>query len=171
MIVINLFAGPSAGKSTISCGLFYKLKRDHKYKVEYVYEYAKELYYAKENLSGFGPQLKVLAHQFERINNLKGEVDIAIVDSPLLLSSIYYNNLDSFNRLVLDAFNKFNNINFFLERHTWYEKYGRQFSKEESEEIDIIIENHLLKNNIDFEIVNYDEAVEKISNKIYSLNF
>ena len=42
--VINLYGGPGCGKSTVSSGLFYKMKSEG-YCVEYVSEYAKDLTY------------------------------------------------------------------------------------------------------------------------------
>ena len=61
---------------------------------------------------------------------LSNQAQYAIVDSPLLLSSIYggiYNSITKkFNDYVIELFNSYDNINFFIERNeTYFETNGR----------------------------------------------
>ena len=57
MIVINLFGGPSSGKTTMAAGLFRLLKTMNK-KVELVQEFAKDLVW-ENNLGKLSDQFYV----------------------------------------------------------------------------------------------------------------
>jgi hypothetical protein len=171
MRVINLFAGPGAGKSTVAAGLFYSLKKQHK-SVELVTEYAKDLVYSDQVAFLQSNQEYVFAEQNRRQHVLIGKVDIAITDSPLLLSHIYANQyakrlpkdrLDSFLAHVNQVFNSYTNINFFLQRPDTFQQAGRVQNLEESKDIDNRIVAVLNNNNIPFEVVQVgDQTVEKI---------
>jgi ATP:corrinoid adenosyltransferase len=65
MKVINIFAGPCAGKSTTAAGLFYLMKVSG-YNVELVTEYAKDMTWeGRHNI--LGDQLYILAKQNRRL--------------------------------------------------------------------------------------------------------
>lgn len=86
-VLINFFAGPGAGKSTLAAGLFHYLKYKG-YSAELVTEYAKE--WAWEGRSIFPlDQLKITTEQFAREARLYGKVDYIITDSPTRLSKAY----------------------------------------------------------------------------------
>ena len=86
--VINLFAGPGAGKSTTAAGLFHKMKLAG-YKVELATEFAKELVW-DDSLSVLNDQLYLVAEQHKRINRLKNhEIDYVVTDSPILMNLAY----------------------------------------------------------------------------------
>lgn len=149
MIVINLFAGPGCGKSTVAAETFSYLKRNN-IKVELVTEYAKDLVYEKR-FNVLQDQLYIFAKQNRRLLRLLNEdVDVAITDSPLLLSAIYYkiNNGKSkhFTELVKEVFSSYNNINFFLNRNVNYnyQQYGRLQDYAEALELDNKIKKLLL---------------------------
>jgi len=169
--VINLFGGPSTGKSTIAAGLFYDLKRLGS-SVEMVHEYAKELTYEKRGLVLTQDQLYIFAKQHRKLFRIRDEVDYAICDSPLLLPAIYYSvhkdqiyNKDLFNDLVISTFNKYPNINIFLERNPAfnYEDHGREQDEDQSKEIDNLMLSFLEKEGIDFKkILSDNYTVHKI---------
>ena len=89
--VINLFAGPGAGKSTTRAGLFYLMKQN-RYNVEETTEYAKDLTRDKD-VSILSDQLYILAKQNRKLNRLQGKVDYALTDAPLLLN-VHYTPID-----------------------------------------------------------------------------
>lgn len=171
MKVVNLFAGPGAGKSTIAAGLFYSLKKQHK-SVELITEYAKDLVYSDQVDFLQSNQEYVFAEQNRRQHVLDGKVDIAITDSPLMLSHIYANQyekrlpeqrLKTFLTHVTQVFNSYDNINFFLKRAESFQQFGRVQNLEESKDIDNRIVAVLNNNNIPFEVVQVgDQTVEKI---------
>jgi len=136
MKVINFFAGPCAGKSTLSAGLFYNMKVQH-YNVEYVHEYAKELTW-EERYNCLTDQLFVTANQNRMFERLKGKVDWIITDTSLLLSLMYVPDdyYATFEPLLVDVFNSYDNINVFVNRPATYCEIGRNQTLEEAKKID-----------------------------------
>ena len=78
------------------------------------------------------------------------KVDITITDSPILLSNIYRSDMtsDVFKSFVLEEFNKYNNINFFINRKKRYAEYGRNETETEARKIDDMIKSYLSENNL-----------------------
>lgn len=135
--VINLFAGPGAGKSTTAAGLFNLMKLSGE-KVELVLEYAKDLTYER-NTSRLGNQMTILGEQFNRLHRLVGQVEWIITDSPLLLGTMYATGpfkSAGFTGTVLWAFETFDNVNFVIGRHKEYQAWGRNQTEDEAKAID-----------------------------------
>lgn len=151
MVVINLFGGPCSGKSTTAYLLFGELKKLG-YNVEIISEYAKKLTYKEDFKTLQNEQLHIFSHQLLDYRILNNQVDIAIAESPLLLS-IIYNDINKaedfpyFNDLILHEYNKYDNINIFINRETNYQNVGRYQSLEESKTIDENIKILLKKIN------------------------
>ncbi len=149
--IINLFGGPGAGKSTTMSGLFYKMKMDGM-NVEFASEYAKDLAYEK-TIDLLQNQMHVFAEQFRRQWRLIDQVDFIITDSPLILSSVYYELYmeNSRNKIFPkdyrdqtvqyfdDTFKQFNNINWFITRNKPYVGTGRIQTEEQAKELDLKI--------------------------------
>ncbi len=138
--VINFYGGPSSGKSTAAAGLFYKMKVAG-LSVELTDEFAKECVW-EGNVPMLKDQLWVLAHQHRKILRLKGQVDFVITDSPVLLSPIYrelyegplYSDL--IDKMALECYNMYDNINFMLTRPSGFEENGRAQNEQQSLDID-----------------------------------
>ena len=160
MKVINLFAGPGAGKSTTRALLFGHLKMLG-FNCEEVTEYAKDLFWERHN-SLLTDQLMILANQNRRLERLKGKVDLVITDSPLLLS-LHYKTLNylpnTFQSLLFELWHTYHNVNFFINRNKPYSVIGRMQTEEEAKKIDIEIKQLLSNNNIDFIPVEADEKI------------
>lgn len=174
--IVNLFGGPGVGKSSIAAGITYKLKKKH-ITCDNPYEFPKLLAW-DENHSAIQDQLYVLANQHRGIVKSYGKVDYIVLDSPILLSLTYrnyYKGVDypaslygkSFDKMVLDTFNQYNNINIVLERadgnHNNKERYQ---NLEESKELDRVIENSLISNNIQYYSVKVGDNTVKDIMKI-----
>jgi len=163
--IINLFGGPSSGKSTISSGLFYELKR-RGISCDNPYEFPKQVAW-EDNKSQITDQLYIFANQHRGIVRSYGKVDYIILDSPILLSIAYkdgYNTGypsslygDNFNMMVLDIFNKYDNINLFLDRPDNFEDDGRFQNREESIEFDNKIKGILKDYMLDYRTVKVNE--------------
>ncbi|MBI4614904.1 MAG: AAA family ATPase [Planctomycetes bacterium] len=153
MKVINLFAGPGAGKSTTAAGLFHlmKLKR---MKVELVTEYAKDMTWEKRH-NILSDQLYMFAKQHRRVHRLIGEVDFVVTDSPLLLPLVYRRDdyPPTFDGMVLDFWNRYENVNFVLERFKPYMAVGRSQSEREARAVDVAIRELLERHDVPHEVV------------------
>ena len=165
--------GPGIGKSGIAAGITYEFKKNH-ITCDNPYEFPKMLAWDENHLA-IQDQLYVLANQHRGIVKSYGKVDYIVTDSPILLSLTYRNYYDgtnypsnlygeSFDKLVLDVFNKYDNINILLERiegtHNNNERYQ---NLEESKELDRIIEKCLIDNNIRYHNVKVgDNTVDDI---------
>jgi hypothetical protein len=159
--VINLFAGAGAGKSTTAAGLFFELKtRD--IRCELVTEYAKDMTYEKRN-NILSDQLYILAKQNRRISRLIGIVDYVITDSPLIIGLAYTPKgyYDTFYPLVLEVFNFYDNLNFFIERTKKYQSYGRNQTEEEAVNFDAKIGDLIVRNNISHTVIAGDKTAPK----------
>ena len=112
-IIVNLFGGPSIGKSTTAAGVFTLLKMND-VNAELVTEFAKDLTWEDRQLA-LNNQYYVWAKQYHKLHRVIDQVDIVITDGPLIFSLIYGTNCEpSFYTMVLNTFNEFDNINFFL---------------------------------------------------------
>lgn len=135
--VINLFAGPGAGKSTTRAMLFGLMKLNGK-NVEEVTEYAKDVTWEK-NFTLYSDQLFVTANQNRRLDRLLNQVEWVVSDSPLLLS-IHYATPDylpkTFNNLIYELWDTYDNYNFFIKRNKPYVRIGRSQTEDEAREID-----------------------------------
>lgn len=141
MIVVNLFAGPGAGKSTIAAGLFSELKWNG-INSELVTEFAKDLTWESRD-EALKDQIYVFGKQLHRIKRLSGKVDVVITDSPVLLSLVYGENNDKFHELVIQEFDKFCNLNVFVNRTKPYRQVGRKETEAEARFIDSALINIL----------------------------
>lgn len=164
--VINLFGAPSAGKSYNAMALTCALKAKG-YKAEYVSEYAKDL--VNENSTHkLKHQIYVFAKQLKRLEVLLDkELDFIITDSPLLLGSFYggYYKVvsNTFHQLVLESFNNYNNINFFLTRTLPYDSKLRVQSEDESLEVHSSLIEFLNEKEISYTSLHNDEnTINKI---------
>lgn len=164
-LLINLYGGPCAGKSTICAGLFYELKK-RGYDCEMVLEFAKEKVW-DEAYKVLEDQIYLFGKQYHKIKRLWGKVDIIISDSPLPLC-IYYNkeNNEAFNNLVIQELNKFNHVDYFITRGTEYNENGRLQTLEEAKEIDNGVVELLKKYNIRVKTVPQEFAIKNILNTI-----
>ncbi len=136
-VVVNLFAGPGAGKSTTAAGIFFQLKLAG-IDCELVREYAKDVVWeGRSTLLDDEGQFYIFAKQRKRMLDIRNKVDVIVTDSPLLLSRIYGANLSqSFHDLVGEEFERFDNINFFVERTKPYNPNGRLQDEAGAREID-----------------------------------
>jgi hypothetical protein len=171
--IINIFGGPGIGKSSIAAGVTYKIKKNH-ISCDQPYEFPKLLAW-DDNHSAIQDQLYVLANQHRGIVKSYGKVDYIVLDSPILLSLTYRNYYkgteypsslygESFDKMVLDTFNQYDNINIVLDRADGVHNNDERYQNlEESKELDIVIENSLIENNIPFHKIKVnDDTVDDI---------
>lgn len=167
--VINLFAGPGAGKSTLRADLFGLMKKNQK-DVEEVTEFAKDKTWEK-NFSALSDQLFVLANQNRRLDRLKDQVEWVVSDSPILLG-IHYKTPDylpqNFENLIFELWDTYENHNFFIERNHPYVQNGRNQDEAAAKEIDASIIKMLEDHNIPFtKVLSGDTAHYEIYKAVF----
>lgn len=176
-IVVNLFGGPGAGKSTGAALVFATLKMNG-INCELVTEFAKDKTW-EHNMEALSNQAYVFGKQFYRISRCANQVDVIITDSPLALSVIYNGDPrlgNRFNEMVLEVFNSYNNLNYLLRRTKPYNPIGRNQTEEESDNIGCEIEQMLVDNSIDFtcatgDVDGYTMIAQEVLNKIEALKY
>lgn len=139
MKVINLFAPPGTGKSTTGQILSGLLSLDN-FKVEYVPEFAKFATWSN-NTSALRDQIYMFAKQENRLEVLsRANLDYVVMDGPLPLALLfqpdsYYANYEP---LVMEVFNSFDNVNFYLRKNENipYKTSGRNETEQESMMLD-----------------------------------
>ena len=166
-VVVNMFAGPGAGKTTCAWEVASALKKKGLV-VEYVSEVAKEYVWDNntEILDGsVKNQRRLLEEQDKRVQRLLGKVEVIVTDSPILLNSIYVKEPDEiFNKEVIGRFKKQNNFNVFVERGKKFETEGRIHNYDESLKIDTQIQNLLSNNNLYYKKYTYPQIKQCIEN-------
>jgi tRNA uridine 5-carbamoylmethylation protein Kti12 len=158
-LVVNLFASPGSGKSTMAAGLFYRLKSKN-VNCELTGEIAKDWVWEGRN-NVLDDQIYVFAKQQRRVLRLNGKVDVAICDSPTIMGLVYMDKSrypNCFGELVDWQFNQYENVNFLLERTKPYNPKGRNQSEEESVALHADIKQLMTEYNIPYQSVQGNAA-------------
>ena len=141
-LTVNFYGGPGAGKSTLTAGVFYHLKLAG-VNCEMAREYAKDLVWeGRVKLLSEARQSYIFSKQLKRIQDVEGQVDVVLTDSPLLLSAIYSRN-PIMKQLVKEHHDTFNNLNYVVIREKTYSPVGRMQTEDEAVDLDIRIESLL----------------------------
>lgn len=165
-LIINLYGGPGAGKSTFMANLFYRLKCKG-IDVEMAPEYAKDVVWEERN-QYFDEQIYIFAKQLHRINRVNGKVEVCICDSPLQNSYIYLKeDYPELKALIDREFARFNNLNFYVKRGNTYMENGRLQTEEQAKDVDKQIEE-LLK-DIPHQVITHDVDIDLVVDNIISL--
>ena len=170
-LVINLTGAPGAGKSTGAAKIFSDLKQLG-INCELVGEYAKDKTWEHNN-TALRCQEYIFGKQSYRLARCRDDVDVIITDSPLPLGIIYNTNpaiKDSLPRLVMDIFNTYENLSFFLNRVKPYNPKGRNQTEKESDELSFKIKDLYHSLGIDYEVVDADkEGYQYIVNRVLDI--
>lgn len=153
-IVVNLFAGPGCGKST-NAYLLAGLLKAKGVSTELVSEFAKDATW-EERKAVLEYQPYVTAKQMWKQHRVHGKVSVIVTDSPIPIGLLYQGQHcpPSFNDFVIDVFNTYDNVNFFLRRNPDnhpYDEVGRSQTEEQSIGLDGKAKWLLTEYNIPFE--------------------
>lgn len=165
MLIVNLYAGPSTGKSLMSSDVLAKLKRMG-VKAEAPPEPAKQPA-QRGDVVALRDQLSLFArvnHQIE-IAELSG-AEVVVLDSPILLSLVYrpvtyYRHFDD---LVREADARWETQDYFLDRSNsgQFCGVGRVHDERESHRKDREIRAMLLKESRTFRVVDTSEESARL---------
>ncbi len=151
-IVVNLFGGPGVGKSSMRADIFAKLKWEL-INCEESLEYVKPKVW-EDSLNSIKDQIYVFGQQHNQLFRLRDKVDVIITDAPLINSFLYDGeNNKLFRSLVLQEFNKYDNLNFVINRTKPYDPKGRFQDEKGANVVHLEVYKILKKNGITFDIV------------------
>ncbi|MEY8573160.1 hypothetical protein AALD01_01945 [Oscillospiraceae bacterium 21-37] len=165
MLVVNLFGAPGSGKSTGAAYVFSKLKLAG-VNAELVTEFAKDKVW-EDNRLALANQAYLFGEQYYRLTRLDGKVDVAVSDSPLLLSNFYVNDVvlgDEFEGLVKKVFLSFTSLNAMIKRVKEFDPVGRIHNEKQSDTLFTIMKNYLDHNGVEYN--QYDGCVEGYDNLV-----
>lgn len=171
-IVVNMIASPGSGKTSLMADVFAKLKWKG-INCEIVSEFAKELVW-EERKETFKDESYIFAKQHHRLFRVNGKVDVIITDRPLILTLLYNNKYGDKSKeldaLAISEFNKYNNLNYYINRKKKYNPLGRNQTEIESDEIAVEIKDILHKYNIDYiEVDGVPSTTDTIVNDILKI--
>lgn len=142
-LVVNFFGGQGCGKSSMASSVFSALKWQG-IDCEICTEFAKELVWEARH-DTFKDELYIFAKQNHRLFRCNGKVKVILTDRPLVMS-IVYNDVygsdankdwnEAYNKLVLETFNNYNNLNILLKRIKPFNPNGRNETEEKALEFD-----------------------------------
>lgn len=163
-LLINLYGGPGAGKTTTALRLTGALKAAG-YEAEYVPEYARDL--ALEERLNVTPQFDILMEQTKRIMRTIGTgIDIVVTDSPILLQSLYSATAADRERAVVmhtALATVFDMMNFLIDNNRLsHSMVGRITSKEDAQAIDGMSMKMLVEGGYEFLRVPKEKAFDTI---------
>ena len=173
-LIVNLYAGPGAGKSTGAAYIFAKLKMAG-IDCEYVSEYAKDRVWQEDQFPLKHCQLYVTGKQCLKITRLLGKVDVVVTDSPIAIGAMYTTEKPYQDVCIYEAKKHKNTFNIFVNRFKKYNPNGRNQTEDEAKEIDKRIKDFLTTNDIPFIEANgtedgYNQIVKDIINKLGKCN-
>lgn len=164
-LVVNFFAGPGARKTTIASDVFAELKWNG-VNCELIQEYAKKKTWEKTQET-----LKDQSYVFAKQNHAQficmdtdHELEVIITDSPIPLSLVYASPSipASFEPYVMDTFNSYNNLNYYVVRKAPYNPKGRNQTEEEARDKDMEVMDMLTRLNIPYQRVNGERTMVPI---------
>lgn len=169
-LFVNLFGGPGAGKTVMAARMFAGLKMMG---VEAINpeEHAKLAI-----LSGrpwlLDEQIIMAGKTMETMFNLKDKASVIIMDSPILLCSVYgKNEPPSFHSLIEDVHKRFNHVNIMVIRDNkaGYDPSNRREDEEQALLIDRLLINKINGIGEDYMPVKRGEDINSILNSISTL--
>lgn len=149
-LLVNLAAGPCAGKSTMAAEIFAELKKSG-HSAELVHEWIKGWAWEGRKPDGYADDIYIFAKQLKSESRLYGKVDFIVTDSPLELGvvyeALYSGGRHTIHDLLLNVRSCQRNdgivkcLNLFVERPETYQTEGRFETHEQALKVDRMILN------------------------------
>jgi len=169
-LLVGLWAGPGAGKSTGAAYVFSKLKMAG-INCELAQEYAKDRVW-QEDFKVFENQFYVTAKQSLRVSRLYGKVDVIVTDAPVLQGAPYAVNkpyYEDYRRCLRAIYDEIPHLDFFIHRNKSYNPKGRFQDEAGARVLDEEILSFMKTEGLEFtevfgDLEGYDTIVEKTLN-------
>lgn len=147
MRVINLYGGPGTGKSREAAACYARLK-SLGYNAEMCREWPKGPVWDKYN-AALEDQFYILGkHLRDLARCARGGVEVAVSDSPLLLSRVYgAGEGQHFMSYVSEVYNRYENTDVYLKRVNPYNSAGRTQTEDEAIALDGLVRAELALHN------------------------
>lgn len=164
--IINLYAGPGTGKSTIAAKTFAQMKEAGR-SVELVQEYVKKWAWEDRKPVNYD-QFYFFGKQCRAESALLGKVDFIITDAPVLLTSYYAqvygtpeqavlfrSMLLAYRRMLTDDGHQVSD--FWLNRVKPYDPRGRFQSEDQAKQVDVEMKRYLAEMGIAARMIDADQ--------------
>ncbi len=137
-LVVNIFGGPGLGKTTMAARIFAELKSAD-IEAANPEEYAKTaIWEGRPDL--LDDQVLLAGRTWKTLHTLTRSVDVVVMDSPLLLGSVYAGDREAlhFHQLVVDLHRRSDRMNILIERDplSAYATRGRRENEAAARDID-----------------------------------
>lgn len=165
-LIVNIFGGPGAGKSTTRAGVFQTLKIAG-VNCEEVTEVAKNLTWEKRHKT-LELQAYIHGKQLRDMERLFGQVDVIITDSPTLLCRFYGlkyapDRYDpTFWDFIANQFKRMGGINYYVNRANPYNPAGRNQTEDEAKQFDVDLREMLDELEIQYTQITADREAAGI---------
>lgn len=164
--IINLLAGPGAGKSTLAAQLYFRMKNAN-LSCELVREYVKDWAWEGKQISKYD-QLYILGKQSRRESLLYGKVDFIITDSPILLAGYYaehylgqsYITSAARSYISMALLDGHIHTNFVVKRCKDFNSEGRYETEQQAKAIDTGIESYLERYAEEYTLINEADSAK-----------
>jgi hypothetical protein len=151
-ICINIFAGPSAGKSVLASDVFSALSKRGE-KVELVREWVKGWAWQGIDSQGWANSVYIFSKQLRSEAILYGKVNVIVTDSPLGLPPVYEAMYNSPSTAIFDLYKATRkrqreegivyNLDLCLMRQHPYQTEGRYETEDQARRVDQLIRQML----------------------------
>jgi len=138
-IVVELYAGPGAGKSTSAALLFSQLKMAG-INTEIVQEFVKDWAWENKAIQPHDQPI-IYAGQLQREARLYGKTDVIVTDSPLHMNTAYCSEYEKetirrLNHHLEMIYPEIERIQVFVKRSGAFDPLGRYHNEEQAKELD-----------------------------------
>jgi len=154
--VINLFGEPGCGKSVTAADLYVQMRRAGHDVGLIITKYDNESVWGHQ--AEFDELIEIFDEHERKLDNLRGKVKMVITDNPLLLGLLHCpeERYASYDLLVWEVFNSYQNHNFVLECE----------GIPKTNMVDILDDNRVPYNSVNVD----DTTVPMIISKIFWIN-
>jgi len=164
---ICFYGGPGVGKSVLAAKVYAELSRAGVVSVELVREFCKQFAYEGKKLDEYD-QVYTFANQLWAEHRLfKAGIEVIVTDSPVLLQCVYTAIQDKdiaahISDVALRYEQKYQALNFLVQRALPYRRQGRYEDEPKLEELDVRIKAAMDDFSLEYLVVNPEEEREVI---------